>query len=172
MEIRLLGTNGWYDTKTGDTTCIFIDSKDYYLIFDAGNGIYKLESFIKKPKPVFLFLSHFHLDHISGLHILNKFDLLEGLTIAGQTGLKTVLDTLVRQPFTIPFCDYPYPVTLCELTEGEHAMPFRVEARELVHSSVCYGYRVEIDGKIITFLVLIPDYATTRYAWHGMRMSC
>ena len=86
MEIRLLGTNGWYDTKTGDTTCIFIDSKDYYLIFDAGNGIYKLESFIKKPKPVFLFLSHFHLDHISGLHILNKFDLLEGLTIAGQTG--------------------------------------------------------------------------------------
>ncbi|HVP93604.1 MAG TPA: ribonuclease Z [Methanoregulaceae archaeon] len=151
MELRLLGTNGWYDTKTGDTTCVFIDSKNYYLVFDAGNGIYKLDRCIKKPKPVYLFLSHFHLDHTAGLHILNKFNFTEGLTIVGQVGTKSYLDTLVNQPFTIPFGDYSYPVTMCELHEGGHDLPFRVEARKLVHSTDCFGYRIEIDGKIIAF---------------------
>ena len=151
MEIRLLGTNGWYDTKTGDTTCVFVDSKDYYLVFDAGNGIHKLDSVIKKPKPVYLFLSHFHLDHISGLHILNKFDFPKGLTIIGQKGTGKVLETFVSQPFTIPFSEYSYPVTILDLSEGEHGIPFRVESRKLVHSTDCMGYRVQIDGKIIAF---------------------
>jgi ribonuclease BN (tRNA processing enzyme) len=151
MEIRLLGTNGWYDTKTGDTTCVFVDSKDYYLVFDAGNGIYKLDSFIKRPKPVYLFLSHFHLDHVAGLHILNKFEFPGGLTIVGQNGTGKVLETLVGPPFTIPFSEYSYPVTVLELSEGEHCIPFRVEARKLVHSTDCMGFRVEIDGKILAF---------------------
>jgi ribonuclease BN (tRNA processing enzyme) len=151
MEIRLLGTNGWYDTKTGDTTCVFVDSKDYYLVFDAGNGIHKLDSVITKQKPVFLFLSHFHLDHIAGLHVLNKFDFPEGLTIIGQTGTRKILDGFVRQPFTIPFSDYSYPVSIVDLPEGEHDVPFHVEARKLVHSTDCMGYRVGIDGKILAF---------------------
>jgi ribonuclease BN (tRNA processing enzyme) len=151
MELRLLGTNGWYDTKTGNTTCILVDSKDYYLILDAGNGIYKLDRFMKKPKPVILFLSHFHLDHCAGLHILNKFHFPEGLTIVGQVGTTATLNTLVRQPFTIPFGDYSYPVAITELAEGVHDIPFRVEARKLRHSSDCLGYRIEIDGKIIAF---------------------
>jgi ribonuclease BN (tRNA processing enzyme) len=151
MEIRLLGTNGWYDTKTGDTTCVFVDAKNYYLVFDAGNGIYKLEQVIKKPKPVFLFLSHFHLDHIMGLHILNKFDFPKGLTIVGQAGTGKFLGGFVRQPISIPFSEYSFPVTILELPEGEHDIPFRVEARKLVHSTDCMGYRVEIDGKILTF---------------------
>jgi ribonuclease BN (tRNA processing enzyme) len=151
MELRLLGTNGWYDTKTGNTTCILVESKEYYLVLDAGNGIYKLDRYIKKPKPVYLFLSHFHLDHCAGLHILNKFHFPEGLTIVGQEGTTAILDTLVRQPFTIPFYDYSYPVAITELAEGVHDIPFRVEARKLVHSSDCFGYRIEIDGKIIAF---------------------
>jgi ribonuclease BN (tRNA processing enzyme) len=151
MELRLLGTNGWYDTKTGNTTCILVDSKDYYLVLDAGNGIYKLDRYMKKPKPVFLFLSHFHLDHCGGIHILNKFHFPEGLTIVGQVGTAAILDTLVRQPFTIPFNDYSYPVVITELAEGVHDIPIRVEARKLIHSSDCLGYRIEIDGKIIAF---------------------
>jgi len=151
MEIRLLGTNGWFDTKTGDTTCVFVDTRDYYLVFDAGNGIHKLDRYMKKPKPVYLFLSHFHLDHTFGLHILNKFNIPEGLTIVGQPGTRAILDTLVRQPFTIPFSEYSYPVTIVELSEGEHGIPFIVEARNLIHSTDCMGYRVQIDGKVIAF---------------------
>ncbi len=73
MKITFLGTNGWYDTKTGNTNCVLVETNQYYLIFDAGGGIYKLDQYVKEDKPLYLFLGHLHLDHTSGFHILNKF---------------------------------------------------------------------------------------------------
>ena len=49
--------------------------KSYDIIFDAGNGIAKADRYISQEKPVLLFLSHFHIDHIAGLHTLVKFRL-------------------------------------------------------------------------------------------------
>jgi len=72
MKIVFLGTNGWYTTPTGNTPCILIDSKDQYVVFDAGNGIYKLDKYITEDKPISLFITHFHLDHVSGLHTLSN----------------------------------------------------------------------------------------------------
>ena len=43
MKVLFLGTNGWYDTKTGNTTCILIETKKEYIILDAGNGFYKID---------------------------------------------------------------------------------------------------------------------------------
>lgn len=54
MRIIFLGTNGWYDTDTGNTTCALIDTKSCYIILDAGNGIYKADKYIKENKPVYL----------------------------------------------------------------------------------------------------------------------
>ena len=42
MDVIFLGTNGWYDSDTGNTICILIESDDYYIVLDAGNGIDKL----------------------------------------------------------------------------------------------------------------------------------
>jgi ribonuclease BN (tRNA processing enzyme) len=151
MEVRFLGTNGWFDTRTGNTTCVFINSRNYYIILDAGNGIYKIGRYIKEAKPVCLFLSHFHLDHIIGLHILNKFHFPAGLVLFGMEGTDQVLQTLVNEPFTIPFADYSYPVTIRELSEGTHAVPFPVECRALLHSTRCFGYRITVDGTTITY---------------------
>jgi ribonuclease BN (tRNA processing enzyme) len=151
MDIRFLGTNGWFDTQTGNTTCVFINSKNYYIILDAGNGIYKIGRYIKEAKPVCLFLSHFHLDHIIGLHILNKFHFPAGLVLFGMEGTQQILHTFVNEPFTIPFADYSYPVTIRELSEGTHAIPFPVECRALLHSTPCLGYRIAIDGTTITY---------------------
>lgn len=44
MRIIFLGTNGWYDTQTGNTICILMESNDYYFILDAGNGLYKADA--------------------------------------------------------------------------------------------------------------------------------
>ena len=65
-KIIFLGTNGWYDTDTGNTICILIDSPLFTIILDAGNGIAKLDRYADFNKPAYLFLSHFHLDHIAG----------------------------------------------------------------------------------------------------------
>lgn len=151
MQVTFLGTNGWFDTLTGNTVSVLVQAREYDLVFDAGNGIAKLDRYISQEKPVFLFLSHFHIDHIAGLHTIVKFRLKQGLKICCMPGGSALLDAFVREPFTIPFAQLPYPVNTVELGEGSHRLPFAVECRPLVHPVPCYGYRVEIDGKIITY---------------------
>jgi ribonuclease BN (tRNA processing enzyme) len=154
MKAIFLGTNGWYDTETGNTTCILIEADDYFIILDAGNGIYKIDQYIRSKKPIYLFLSHFHLDHIVGLHTLNKFDFSQGIRIYGQVGTKGILKTIINEPYTVPFAKLPFKVEVYELPEGLHNIPFLVKCKFLLHSSKCMGYRFELDGKIITY---IPD---------------
>lgn len=153
MRIIFLGTNGWYDTETGNTVCTLIETKDYFIILDAGNGIYKIDRYIKETskKPINLFISHFHIDHISGLHIMNKFGFNQGMHIYGQEGTKDNLDRIINTPYTIPFARLPFKVDVLELSEGAHNIPFSVECRFLHHSSPCMGYRFELEDKIITY---------------------
>lgn len=151
MQVTFLGTNGWFDTPAGNTVSVLVRTTDYDLIFDAGNGIAKADNFITQEKPVYLFLSHFHIDHIVGLHTLVKFRLKQGLKIYTLPGGAALLRTFVGEPFTVPLEKLPYPVHAIELGEGVHKLPFPVECRPLVHPAPCYGYRVEIDGKIIAF---------------------
>ena len=70
MKIVFLGTNGWYDSATGNTVCILIETDEASILLDAGNGLYKADRYIGPEKPVNLFISHTHLDHIIGLHLL------------------------------------------------------------------------------------------------------
>lgn len=153
MRAAFLGTNGWYDTDTGNTICTLIESDKYYIILDAGNGIYKIDRYIssKNSKPVYLFLSHFHLDHIVCLHILNKFNSIEALHIFGEVGTCRILQTFMNDPFTVPVSMLPFRVEIRELEEGIHRLPFKVECRLLRHSSSCMGYRFELDGRILAY---------------------
>jgi len=151
MQVTFLGTNGWFDTPTGNTVSVLVQTREYDLIFDAGNGIAKADRYISQEKPVYLFLSHFHIDHIAGLHTLVKFRLKQGLKIFCMPGGSVHLHTFVGEPFTVPLEKLPYPAHAIELEEGFHKIPFTVECRPLVHPAPCYGYRVEIDGKVIAF---------------------
>lgn len=81
MKVIFLGTNGWYDTETGTTVCILVKSKKHAVIFDAGNGFYKLDAHLtdRRGRTGYLLLSHFHLDHVEGLHMRTRSDLLTDL---------------------------------------------------------------------------------------------
>ena len=103
MKIVFLGTNGWYSSSTGDTPCILIDAKDQYVILDAGNGIYKLDNYIKDNNPISLFISHFHIDHVSGLHTLAKFNFKQGIDVYVGQGRSKDFQTLVNPPFTLGY---------------------------------------------------------------------
>jgi ribonuclease BN (tRNA processing enzyme) len=153
MRVIFLGTNGWYDTDTGNTVCILIETDKYFFILDAGNGIHKVDQYIpnKSKKPVYLFISHFHLDHIIGLHILNKFNFNQGLRIYGQVGTKNILNAIINASYTVPFDKLPFKVEFYELPDGKHYIPFSVRCEFLNHSLPCLGYRFELDGKIITY---------------------
>lgn len=167
MKAIFLGTNGWYDTETGNTICILLSTRDYDIILDAGNGFHKTDLFIpeNRRKPVYLFISHFHLDHIIGLHILNKFTFPKGLTICGPAGSRDILGTFVNSPFTVSFAQLPFAVTIRELPEELGTIPFSVEVRELLHSTLTLGYRIEIEGKVVTYC---PD---TGYCENAVTLS-
>uniref|UniRef100_A0A7V3N432 MBL fold metallo-hydrolase n=1 Tax=candidate division CPR3 bacterium TaxID=2268181 RepID=A0A7V3N432_UNCC3 len=151
MKIIFLGTNGWYDTKTGNTVCIIIETNDYTIILDAGNGISKLDRFIEFDKPAYLFLSHFHLDHIEGLHTISKFRFQKGLNICGSKGIEATLNRVVAEPFTIPFNKLNFDTRCIELPDEEKKLPFKVKCLPLNHSSVTLGFRFEIDQRIIAY---------------------
>lgn len=151
MKITFLGTNGWYDTSNGNTICILVETEKAYVVFDAGNGLYKLDRFIKERKPIYLFLSHLHLDHIIGLHTLAKLALPQGLQVVVPKPLKNPLLQFMRQPYTIPFNRLPgYKVTL-QGFRNSIKVPFNLTAARLDHPSPCWGYRLEADGKVLAY---------------------
>lgn len=159
MKIIFLGTNGWYSSPTGDTPCILIDAKDRYIILDAGNGMYKLDNYIKEDKPVSLFISHLHIDHTSGLHTLAKFNFRQGLDVYVGHGRSKDFVTLVNPPFTIGYKKKPeniknlnMEIRLHELSEGKTAgIPYVGETIKLHHAYGDHGYRLEFEGKQIAY---------------------
>lgn len=159
MKITFLGTNGWYSTPTGDTPCILIDARDRYIVLDAGNGIYKLDNYIKEDKPISLLISHFHLDHTSGLHSLAKFKFKQGIDVYVGAGRSNDFTALVNPPFTIGYKKNPEniqalrtKITLHELPEEKAAnIPYKVEAIKQHHAYGSHGYRIELEGKTIAY---------------------
>lgn len=151
MKIIFLGTNGWYDTKTGNTPCVLIDTKDFYLVLDSGNGIYKLDRYIKEKKPIHLFISHLHLDHIEGLHILPKFKFQNQMTIFVFLGMKNYLLKFANFPFTLPFEKQKFSIVVKELSEGKHSLPYNLQVLPLEHQAPTMGLRFELEKKIIAY---------------------
>lgn len=154
MKIKILGSNGWYSTKTGSTICSLIETKNWYIVLDAGEGMYKLDESINSDKQIFIFLSHFHLDHICGFHILNKFKFRHPLRIFGPEKTKKNLIKIIGSPYTKPLKKLETQIIIEELSEGIHNppnTPFPIECRYLIHTDPCMGYRLNIDGRVITY---------------------
>jgi ribonuclease BN (tRNA processing enzyme) len=153
LKVIFLGTNGWYDTPTGNTICTLLRTDQYDIILDAGIGFYKIDHYIPEgdEKPATLLLSHFHLDHIYGLHMLVKCRFPHGLTLCGPAGTRRILDMIVNSPFTVSLERLPFATEVCELPEEAGRLPFPLDAKPLLHSGVTLGYRFLLDGKIIAY---------------------
>jgi ribonuclease BN (tRNA processing enzyme) len=116
-------------------------------------------------KPIFLFLSHFHLDHIEGLHILGKFAFKQGLVICGPEGTRGLLNTILNQPFSAPLSMLNYRTELHELPAEKNRLPFALEALPLLHTSLTLGYRFALDGKVLAYC---PD---TGYCENAVKLA-
>ncbi|GAB4031165.1 MAG: ribonuclease Z [Elusimicrobiota bacterium] len=164
LKIYFLGTNGWYDTELGSTICTYIKHPDYNIILDAGFGIHKLDRYCDFSKPSHLFLSHLHIDHICGLHLLAKFKFKKGLKIFLKKGLKNKLGRFLSADYTVPLNKLPYKAEIIELKK-DIKLPFKVVFLSLVHSVPVLGYRFEIDGEIISYIM------DTGYCENAVKLS-
>lgn len=151
MKIIFLGTNGWYATSVGNTVSILIITNDFYIILDAGDGIYKIDQYINDEKPIILLLSHLHLDHIIGLHSLAKFDFNQSIIIYGYKGTNQGLSRIFKHPYSSPITDLPLNVQIHEIDEGTHNFGFPCTSKLLLHADPCLGYRLELENKVITY---------------------
>src|SRR3989339_884795 len=155
IKIAFLGTNGWYDTNTGNTICVLLETPKEYVVLDAGNGIYKLDQYIKSAtKPIYLFISHFHFDHVIGFHIFAKFKFKQGLTIIIPQGTKKLLKTMFNQSFTLPLSRMPFPVKIVEVGDRPRQFKFLEQALLMSHPVPCRGYRFNFNGKVVAY---VPD---------------
>lgn len=150
MKAHFLGTNGWYDTGTGNTVCVLIETEKEYVIFDAGNGFYKIGQYINKDKPVYLFLSHYHLDHVIGFHTLVKFKFPQGIDIYGPVGLNKFFKDVINKPYSVPISRLKMRIGLHEI-RTDSLLPLGAGCRPLKHSSDCYGYRLTLEGKVVAY---------------------
>lgn len=148
MKIFFLGTNGWYDTRAGNTVCTLIDSKEGYIILDAGDGIYKAKKYITEDKPVYLFLSHLHFDHISGFHILPIFNFEKKWNIILEKGNGELLERVINHPF---MSTLEGKVVFHEVEEGVHDDLISFECLKLKHIDPTFGYRIKLEDKNIAY---------------------
>jgi ribonuclease BN (tRNA processing enzyme) len=150
MKVTFLGTNGWYDTGTGNTPCVLIETDKAYIILDAGFGIYKVKDIIKDDKPVYLFLSHLHLDHIIGLHTLPIFKFAQGVDIFTPRGMGKLVRGFLKRPFTSPPLLLSTRLRFHEIG-SKMKLAFGFEALKLKHSVTCFGYRFTDGRPTITY---------------------
>jgi ribonuclease BN (tRNA processing enzyme) len=136
MRITFLGTNGWYDSKMGNTLCILITTKQYNIILDAGSGLAKADEYLDQSKQTFIFLSHFHLDHVAGLHVLAKFRFAKNL---------------VARPFTCPLYQLPFRTKILELPKQRKRLPFAAKVIDLLHADPTIGIRLTLEDKTVTY---------------------
>lgn len=165
MNAIFLGTNGWFETETGNTVCVLIKTGDYDIVFDAGSGFFKIDKYIDGTRPVYLFLSHFHMDHISGLHGLSKINCSSGLFIVGQEGTRGIINQLIKKPFTVPLSELKYKAEVLELPADAGKIPFETEFLPLQHSDPCLGYRIHVDDRIVAFCT------DTGYCYNAVKLG-
>jgi ribonuclease BN (tRNA processing enzyme) len=170
MKVIFLGTNGWYDTDTGNTVCILVIAGGQAVVLDAGNGIYKLNRYLGKPvRSATLLLSHLHIDHIVGFHALASLNCLDSLDIFGPEGTIKGLDTILAPPFSLPLATLPFKTAVHDLpslnistiqpacrqagnsTGISINSTFHFGYAEMKHTALTLGYRLEIEGRVVTY---------------------
>jgi phosphoribosyl 1,2-cyclic phosphodiesterase len=134
------------------------------VIFDAGSGLRPLgNSLLASPSSLSetIFLTHFHWDHIQGFPFFAPlYRRTTQLQIVGpsQAGID-VRSLFAGQMgpayFPVPFQAIAAQLDFHHLNEGTwKGSNYRVRALRVRHPSFTVGYRVEVAGRVITY---VPD---------------
>lgn len=166
FAIHFLGTNGSCAYNNGqrnyygtNTPCVAVKVNETALIFDAGSGICglkKLSAFQNKNK--LLFLSHYHIDHISGLLFWDAlFDSGNEINIYGINDVRASLNDFLSTPLNPVGLDaFCAKLNFINIKDGKK---IKIEDTATIKSMVylshpggCAGYRVDYCDKSVCYL--------------------
>lgn len=166
MNITLWGTRGSLPSPGpetiqfgGNTPCVSVSAGKNLLILDAGSGIRRLGTQLKKYGRIDILLSHFHMDHIQGLGFFAPlYDPGAEIHIWGAAGtsqdLRSRLKRYLSPPlFPVLVRDLPCQLHLHEMThESVQIGDFYVTADYVCHPSPTLGFRIQQDKTVFTYI--------------------
>jgi phosphoribosyl 1,2-cyclic phosphodiesterase len=169
MRIRIWGCRGsiaspGVDTARygGNTSCLEVRLDDGTLIvLDAGTGARGLGlALVADPPPqIHLLLTHLHVDHVEGLGAFEPIWRPQtDLHIWGPSSPVVSLDERIATYFSPPLfpihlSEVPARCTFHDAPAGEWRVGgAKLRSEPIQHPGATVGYRIEADGKILTYL--------------------
>ena len=172
MRIRFWGVRGSIpcpgpDTIRygGNTPCIEVQYANHVLIFDAGSGLRPLGNSLvkrKSPSEIDIFLTHCHLDHVTGLPFFAPFfvDTYSVRIWAGNLLPEDNVEGVVRKFMSSPL--FPVEVEIFksgiefhDFQSGDVLRPYddiTLRTGKLDHPDGACGYRLECGGRVFALL--------------------
>lgn len=169
MRVKLNGTRGSVGragARTvrygGDTSSVEVTAPDgSTLVLDAGSGVVHSDCSAQEGGRIDVLLTHLHMDHIQGLGFFRPLfepDVEVHLwgPVSTTGSLTARLSRYLSPPlFPVRLRELP-SVTVHDLEPGTVEIgPFTVSADFVIHPGPTYGYRVESEGRALTY---IPDH--------------
>jgi len=153
MKIFFLGTNGWFATRTGNTVCAALALHDRLIVLDAGDGFQRLPALLARfhLSKADVFLSHLHIDHAAGLHLLPLLPRGMCVRVFAHKSYLPALRLLLAHPYTASAEEQLAKVTLCPLLTGANRLPYHVRVLPLDHADPCFGFRFSLEGREIAY---------------------
>jgi ribonuclease BN (tRNA processing enzyme) len=143
----VLGSGGWLPNDRRETACVYLREGDSVLLLDAGTGMRRLVTepgLLDGVRHVRIALSHWHLDHVSGLAAISR-EGFETCELWGPGRLHgTSTDAVARRLLDPPIFVGAERFTAYGELEGELELgPFRIETRvQPLHLGPTVGMKV------------------------------
>ena len=170
LYVRFWGTRGSCPTCNskvagygGNTACTELRIGDTLFIFDCGTGLRELgdslaAEFKGRPLAGHIFVGHTHWDHIQGFPFFvpfyNPANTFQLYSVHGaHGGLGSIFSkSMSLDYFPIPLSSLGGRLDFVELKGPVDIGGARVTFQHMNHPGVCIGFRVETQGRIITYL--------------------
>ena len=156
MKIEFLGTAGYHPNFQRHTSCSYVSeiesAPDDGILLDAGTGLFRLIG-RPLPKTLHIFLSHAHLDHVSGLtYLLNL--LWERDTKVVLYGDQHTVDVVTNDLFDSPLFPLPFahPTVAIEPGKAFEVCGAQVSTFLLTHPGGSLAYRFDWPGKSLAYV--------------------
>lgn len=144
----------------GNTSCISVDCGDSIIVFDAGSGLTALGRSLSGHRPIHLFISHVHADHLLGLFIFPPFyDPGAEIHLYGEArsgiSFRRQLETIIGPPYwPVGFADFNAHITFHETGPDQHiSLPGGKTVRTMRsnHPNQCLLYRLDSPDRSVAY---------------------